>query len=61
MRLIPVLTAIVVTLTLYAAVFEREALLAFARGNDAASAEAGTEARAETGAAGAGAGAAPWL
>ena len=59
MRLIPVLTAIVVTLTLYAAVFEREALLAFARGNDAASAEAGTEARAETGAASAGAGAAP--
>lgn len=34
MRLIPLLTAILVTLALYALVFERDALLAFARGND---------------------------
>lgn len=39
MRLIPVVTAILVTLTLYAAVFEREALLAFARGDDTAAEE----------------------
>ncbi len=38
MRLIPVLTALLVTLGLYAIVFERDALLAFARGE--ASAEA---------------------
>ncbi|WP_424986777.1 efflux RND transporter periplasmic adaptor subunit [Microbulbifer sp. S227A] len=36
MRLIPVITAILVTLGLYAIVFEREALFAFARGDDAA-------------------------
>ncbi len=35
MRLIPVITAILVTLGLYAIVFEREALFAFARGDDA--------------------------
>lgn len=34
MRLIPILTAILVTLGLYALVFEREALFAFARGDD---------------------------
>lgn len=38
MRLIPVLTAILVTLGLYAIVFERDALLAFARGNNDAEA-----------------------
>ncbi|MFK7753924.1 MAG: efflux RND transporter periplasmic adaptor subunit [Sedimentitalea sp.] len=34
MRLIPIITAVLVTLGLYGAVFERDALLAFARGND---------------------------
>ena len=35
MRLIPVITAILVTLGLYLAVFERESLLAFARAQGA--------------------------
>ena len=38
MRLIPILTAILVTTALYFAVLEREALLAFARADDAATA-----------------------
>ncbi|MEP3333444.1 efflux RND transporter periplasmic adaptor subunit [Sedimentitalea sp.] len=40
MRLIPVLTAILVTLGLYAVVFEREALFAFARAGDDAETDA---------------------
>ncbi|MDU9003606.1 efflux RND transporter periplasmic adaptor subunit [Sedimentitalea todarodis] len=47
MRLIPVLTAILVTLGLYAVVFEREALFAFARGDE--STEDATEAPAGEG------------
>lgn len=40
MRVIPVLTAILVTAFLYLAVFERDALIAFARGEDADTAAA---------------------
>jgi membrane fusion protein, multidrug efflux system len=49
MRLIPLITAILVTTFLYLAVFEREALLAFARGTlaDSASAEPLNETAAE--------------
>lgn len=36
MRLVPLITAILVTVTLYAAVLERDRLLAFARGDEAA-------------------------
>ena len=43
MRLIPVLTALLVTFFLYLAVFQRDALLAFARGSDT-EAETGTTA-----------------
>ena len=42
MRLIPIVTAILVTLTLYAVVFARDALLAFAKGDTEAS-EAGSD------------------
>ena len=51
MRLIPVLTALLVTFALYAIVFERDALLAFARGSEsteAASSETGEETAAES-------------
>ena len=51
MRLIPVFTALLVTFALYAIVFEREALLAFARGSEsteAASSETGEETAAES-------------
>lgn len=40
MRLIPLLTAILVTLTLYGLVFERDTLIAFARGETAQDAQA---------------------
>lgn len=43
MRLVPIITALLVTTALYLAVFEREALLAFARGEAAAGADAGAE------------------
>jgi membrane fusion protein, multidrug efflux system len=43
MRLIPVITAILLALTLYALVLERDALLAFARGSDAARQARATE------------------
>ncbi|ABF63721.1 efflux RND transporter periplasmic adaptor subunit [Ruegeria sp. TM1040] len=48
MRIIPLLTAAVVTAGLYAVVMERDSLLAFARGEDAPSADA-TDAQAEPG------------
>lgn len=49
MRLVPMITAILVTLGLYLAVFERDALLAFARGADAPAPAAGvTETTAAT-------------
>ncbi len=41
MRIVPLLTAVLVTLTLYALVFERDTLFAFARGDETA--EAATE------------------
>jgi multidrug efflux system membrane fusion protein len=44
MRLVPVITAILVTLALYLAVFERDHLLAFARAQSSAAAPEATEA-----------------
>lgn len=43
MRVIPVITALLVTAVLYMAVFEREALVAFARGEDAAEVAQGAQ------------------
>lgn len=48
MRLIPVITALLVMLGLYYVVFERDALLAFARGNETAAQESAPAPSAET-------------
>ncbi|MCB1341230.1 MAG: efflux RND transporter periplasmic adaptor subunit [Pseudooceanicola sp.] len=48
MRLVPVITAILVSIGLYFAVLERDTMLAFARGGDAPAAETAAETAADT-------------